>query len=543
MTGIPEPLSVASTLLRWLEGMGCREIFLVPGAQIDPITDALAKSSLRAVCAQHELGAAYMADASARIGRRIGVCLMGGGPGVSYAVAAAVTARVDRQPVVFISGAPAQDDGPAFQDVGAAGGRDHAVMSAALDLSIVVTAPEQLGDALGRAEAALSGPNPGPVHLCVPVDVQRATFSGNVLPRPASKIVAPSLDLQMIRPLLQQSRLLVLAGRGGVSEGVSDLLLRVLEKHHLPLVTTFDAKGILDETHPQCLGTIGYSATLRAKAAIAEMNGLIVLGAENQLRDYAGVLVDEPAGYTARQNYAPSAPAPCTLVASCRAVLEALIAEPGPDPDLITQRRHWLQTLDRTPRHTTAPVEAAVGGVDLPALVFALRDHVEKDQPVFCDAGLFRRFLGHYWTTYSPRTLLVAAQTAPMGWAIAGCVGAAVAEMSRPAFGVTGDGCMRMLGTEIATAALMGAPAKIIISDNGLLGNVYLRSRGSEAEFLSHSPRVDWVAFAEALGACGHSAETEAELRQALKRAAAEPGPSVIRVATIARDFDGHVHA
>lgn len=522
----------AGAIVAWLEDLGCREVFLVPGAQIDPLTTALAGSKLKVVVAQHELGAAYMADAAARLGGRLGVCLMGGGPGLAYAVAAAVTARVDRQPLLFISGAPDVMDGLNFQD----SGRDQAIMAAALDHSKVIGAPVQIDPALAWAAGKLRAISPTPVHLCLPLAVQRQAHVGqgrNVEPQS----IAQELPREQLRDLLHKPRLGLLAGAGCVAEGVSELLLEAISRHRLALLTTYDAKGVVDETHPQCLGAVGYAASLRARLAMTELDGLFVLGATRGLREPDGAAVFETGAPALVQSYGESPEDDTVLRASCRDILRALVAAPGPSDDLAASRSAWLNELARTPSQFPIRAQSDTAALDVGQLVHALRAAAPRDAPLFCDAGLFRRFAGHYWTAYSPRTLFVASRTAPMGWAIAGCVGAAACDPRRPAFALTGDGCMRMLGTEIATAAQIGAPAKVVISDNGLLGNVYLRSRETAAESLSHSPPVDWVGFARALGAQGLSVSSLAELPDALEAAVAEPGPSIVRVVTAARPF------
>lgn len=527
--------TVAHQVVEWLENQGVETVFLVPGAQVDPLVDALSDSTIQTVCAQHELGAAYMADGLARLTGGIGVCLMGGGPGVAYAVSAAVTARIDRQPILFISGAPEPASSPSFQDVGEAGGRDQAIMATALDHAFHIGSTGELAPALNRIRDLLS--TPAPAHLCLPLDIQRAPAVQDDLTDTLVKASLPLTpgDHQALEALLRQDRVLVLAGPGCVTEAVSDLLLQVLERHHLPLVTTFDAKGVIDERHDLALGAAGYAATPRAHMALDGLDGLILLGTDHMLRDMAGDLVKTPPSHSLIQSCgSQTAVFGRRIPATCRTLLEAM-----QEIDVTTSNRAaWLAQIRSLPPSKTFTIQTNTAAMDLMDLIGVLRESVPSRAPLFCDAGLYRRFLGHLWMAEGPRTLFVASHTAPMGWGIAGAVGAAAARPGAPVFALVGDGCMRMLGLEIATAVQNQLPLKLVISDNGLLGSVYLRSQGSAAERLARSPDIDWVGLAKSLGASGREARTAGALRQALQDARNEPGPSIIRAFTQTTPFD-----
>jgi hypothetical protein len=121
LTPEPPAQSVAAALVAGLAGWGLRHVFIVPGQQIDPLNRALSRSvQLRPVVANHELAAGYMADAYARASGGIGACFAIGGPGAANLVGAAVAAKADRSPVLFVTGLlPAAAQAPgAFQDGG-----------------------------------------------------------------------------------------------------------------------------------------------------------------------------------------------------------------------------------------------------------------------------------------------------------------------------------------------------------------------------------------------------------------------------------------
>ena len=121
-----------------------------------------------------------------------------------------------------------------------------------------------------------------------------------------------------------------------------------------------------------------------------------------------------------------------------------------------------------------------------------------------------------------------------MGWAIAAATGVQCAQPRRRVAVITGDGCMRMNGIEVATAARYGLPVIFVVINNAALGNVWLRSHtlGPVPDELTRLPDHDWAAFAIALGCRGETVRQPADLAPAFERALAGPGPCLIDVKT-----------
>jgi len=122
----------------------------------------------------------------------------------------------------------------------------------------------------------------------------------------------------------------------------------------------------------------------------------------------------------------------------------------------------------------------------------------------------------------------------PMGWAIPAAIGGKLAKPTAPVVVITGDGCMRMHGIEVATAARYGIPVIFVVSNNSALGNVYLRARKANpgAAEMTLLPTVDWAAFGRVLGLSGCHVEAPDGLAPALEEALASDGPFVIDVVT-----------
>lgn len=89
-----------------LAAEGVRDVFGIPGVQLDWATDALLEVAdrIRYLIPRHEQAASYMADGYARSSGREGVCLVVPGPGLLNAMAGLATAYACNSRVLCLSG-------------------------------------------------------------------------------------------------------------------------------------------------------------------------------------------------------------------------------------------------------------------------------------------------------------------------------------------------------------------------------------------------------------------------------------------------------
>src|SRR6478735_10436032 len=101
---------VADLLVAYLQQLGIDYVFGVPGGAIEPIYNALAKSSRRGgprpVVARHETGAAFMADGYTRETGKLGVCCATSGPGATNLITGVACAYDNGIPMLVLTGQP-----------------------------------------------------------------------------------------------------------------------------------------------------------------------------------------------------------------------------------------------------------------------------------------------------------------------------------------------------------------------------------------------------------------------------------------------------
>jgi acetolactate synthase-1/2/3 large subunit len=280
-------MQCAEAIVDWLSRAGVRQVFLVPGAHIGPLILALSRQNyIQPITCAHEQSAAFMADGCARANQRIGVCLGIGGPGAANFLSAAVTARVQCVPVLYLTGNPPTlfAGRGAFQDGGVHGSRDVALFEVAAGFSTMVTRPQDLEPAFREVVRRLSGRPAQPAHVMLPYDLQLADYHGRIPDwSAAAKPAGASLTALyegLARTVFGAGRIAILAGPEINTPAASRQLQEFAELYQIPVAVTADAKGIFPPSHRLYLGVFGFGGGDRAAAALLdpELEALLVLG-------------------------------------------------------------------------------------------------------------------------------------------------------------------------------------------------------------------------------------------------------------------------
>jgi len=96
-------LTTADVIAQTLRQQGVEVVFGLPGGENVPLVAAMDRAGIRFALVRHESRAVWAADAYARIGRRVGVCLSTLGPGAANLAAGLAHAYLDRSPVLAIT--------------------------------------------------------------------------------------------------------------------------------------------------------------------------------------------------------------------------------------------------------------------------------------------------------------------------------------------------------------------------------------------------------------------------------------------------------
>ena len=173
-------------LVRSLAAHGVRQVFGIPGVQLDHAADALyhSREEIAFICARNEQAVSYMADGFARSTGREGVSMVVPGPGMLNGLAGLATAYACSSPLLYIAG---QIDSAA---IGRGLGALHeipdqsGILRTLTKWSGLALRPEEIPGLAHRAFAELRSGRPRPVGLEIPPDVLAASADMEIPGRP-----------------------------------------------------------------------------------------------------------------------------------------------------------------------------------------------------------------------------------------------------------------------------------------------------------------------------------------------------------------------
>lgn len=518
-------MSAGALAVRSLEAHGVELVFGIPGTHNLAIYRALGESGIRHVTPRHEQGAGYAADGYARASGRPGVAIVTTGPAVLNAATAAAQAWSDSVPLLLLA------PGMPLRHPAASTGYLHEMldqrlaMSGVVERAVRVQSHVELARELADAFAAFAGRRPRARFVEIPLDLLAAKAACGPLRAPAVRPGEADPDaLDRAAELLAGARRpLVVAGGGahGAGAELSGLLAR-----GVPVLTTINGKGCVDEHHPLALGArLGLGAS---QAQIVAADVLLVVGSELGESDLwrTGLA---PAGAVIRIDLDPAqahgnVDAAVALIGDAAVTLSALLRRmPAAEPTVDGEWHARRGDIDR---------EAAAAGRPWAGLSAALEAALEPGDVLVADNAMvaYNGVLGAVRLGAGSRFLFPTG-FGTLGYALPAAIGAKLARPGRRVVAVLGDGGIMFTIQELATAAEQRLSLPVVVSLNGGYGEI--RREMIEQDFpplgVDLAP-VDLPAIAEAMGGHGLALPDAGGLPAALEAAFERPGPTLITV-------------
>ncbi|MEV0700947.1 thiamine pyrophosphate-binding protein [Saccharopolyspora sp. NPDC050389] len=514
-----------------LEKHGVTTAFCVPGESYLEVLDALHDSPIRLVVCRHEGGAAYMADADARLTGGVGVCLVTRGPGASNALVALHTAWQDRVPLLLLVGLipRGERDREAFQEFDLARTFGASAKSV-LTIDRADRIPEQLAQSFLIARSG----RPGPVVVGLPEDMLRDAVEvrdGEPFPLPRTAIEDGQAN-SVAALIADARRPLVVLGGSPWEPGAAALIRQWAENWELPVVTDFRHQDLLDNESASYAGFLGFGRDEETARALADADVVIAVG--TPLGDVASdgwslvrpdtavvSVLPDPEGHSAihRPRH--------RFLATPAAFAEAMVATSPPD------ERPWAaHTRELRERFEWFRTPQPVGDrLDLGIAMAELQKRLPVDAVVTFGAGNHALWAQRY-LSYRTYPAQLAPRNGSMGYGVPAAVAAAIRHPQRRVVSVAGDGCFLMNGQEFATAVAEGAAPVIVVVSNGMYGTIRqhqaLRHPGRESGTRLVNP--DFAAYARAFGGHGELVEETEQVGPALDRAFATGLPAIVEL-------------
>ncbi len=494
-------MSLVDALIETLTDWELCYVFGVSGANIEHLHDAIHRKGgdrLRSVMARSEVGAAFMADARARVHRTLGVCCATSGGGMMNLAVGLAESYAESVPVLAIVGqVPTTMEGRGgFQD-GSGIGRTVdalAMFRTFTKYAAKIEEPAQFWTCLTEAVTAAVSGRPGPAVLLVPRDL----WSMEVGPRPATlperlaslRSPAPIEDeasLQLLFDALRDARRPVMVLGTGVDRcSAPDAVRRFALDAAIPVVSTMANPGAFPNDHPLYLGTIGAAGHPSAHAYLNDDADLIVaVGTGLDAMTRGPIARGLGRAQVALVNIDAAQPR--------RTIVPALVVEA--DAGVVfaaLNARLEDQPFQHAPvegyelrRYRVAPVpttglrlEPKADALRSSEAVALLQRYLPERGHILFDAGNCAATALHFLDVPAGASTTIALGQGGMGYAIAAATGAQLGNGPQErTVVVCGDGAFMMLGTEIHTAVDLGLRILFVVFNDNQHGMCVTRQR------------------------------------------------------------------
>lgn len=524
------------------------------------------RDKISIISTHNEQTAGFMADAYFRVTGQPLATFTSVGPGSVSIQVAIACAMFDSSAVFAITGnIPTQqfNKGP-FQEFCHHYQADFVTaMRPYVKRSFQAPRADMLPDMMRHAYSTMMSGRVGPVHLDVPLNVfnektaERASFGEDWRANVSySSGADPAAVERAAKLLLDAERPLILAGHGCLMARVGKDLMELAALTGIPVATTPQAKGAIDESDPVCLGPIGRDGVYPANRASRGCDVLLALGtrfgdrsasswregATHSIARTKFIHVDQDPGQLGR-NYPPEV----GITGSVSLVLPQIIAALKQQKSAVEKarerrrgwseawtcwKRTWEASLDETRMTDQTPIHPD-------RVISELTRAAPQNSILVSDIGMNHTWMVQQWKVRSGGTFLQSGGLASMGFGVCGALGAKLAAPDRPVVAVVGDGGFMMHANAVATAVEYGLPVVWLVWNNcgyvsirdlqkGFYGREYAtRFRIAKTGAL-HS--ADFAMVARGMGAQGVRVERPADLGDQLQAAIASGLPTVLDV-------------
>lgn len=538
MDTVTTTTTAADAIVRAFAAAGTKRIYGVPGggSSLDLIAAAKA-CGLDFVLARHETSAVIMAATDAELSGAPGVALCTRGPGVGNAANGMAHAALDRAPVVLLADgfAPAERAFATHQYF------DHAAMLAPVTKAQLSVGQMAAGDAAAQAIAAT---------LAAPRGAALIELSGSAAKQPApvpASVSLPGLPAPDTAAIAAARRVLAGAKRPVIVAGLEAVdaapeLRALVAALGCPALVTYKAKGVVPDADPHFAGIFTCGA---AEGPVMDRaDAVIMVGADPvefipKPWRWPVPVIEVATAPRALPYAAPAAALSGAIAPALAALAEGAARSAWDAAEIASLREGWLRALANDPKRG-----AGIGPQRLVEITQQAARKAGFDPRVAVDAGAHMFPATTFWQCERPGDLLISNGLATMGFAVPAAIAAALHDPARGAIAFTGDGGLLMGLGELATAAVLGARVVVVAFNDATLSLIDIKKETRDLPGGALGwPRADLAAAMRSMGGLGLSANTEAELAQAMEQACAASGPVLIDVAVDPSGYPAQIKA
>lgn len=515
-------VTVKQATLDLLRGFGIKRVFGNPGSTELPFLSDW-PDDIDYVLALQEASAVGMADGYAQATRNAGFVNLHSAAGVGNALGNIYTAHRNQTPLVITAGQQARSILPLQAFLYAE--RPSEFPRPYVKYSVEPARAEDVPAAIARAYYTAMQPPCGPTFVSIPIDDWTHATSP-IEARKVSREIGPELDTMqaLVKALAASKHPALVVGPGVDRAGAVDLMVRVAEKAKASVwVSPFSARCSFPERHPQFAGFL-HASPGQLSDALRAHDLVVVIGAPVFTFHVEGHAAIFDGGTTIFQitddpDAAAVTPLGTSIIATMKPALSALL-------DMLPDSKRAMPKGRALP-----PAPKAADPLPVEFLLHSLSQAMPEGAALVEEVPSHRPAMQKFMPMRGQDSFYTMS-SGGLGYSLPASVGMALGRPNNRTVCLIGDGSAMYSIQALWTAAQRKLPLTIIVINNSGYGAMRSFSQVMQVRNVPglELPGIDFVKLADGMGCDAVRVTRAAELGDALKRAMAFKGTSLVEV-------------
>jgi pyruvate oxidase len=535
-TDVENGRTVSEILVNQIVEWGVRYVFGVPGTSTLGVMDAIRKNGkVKYVQVRHEQVGAFMASAYGKLTGHVAACLSVSGPGTTNLATGLYDANLDHSPVLVLSGMVArQFIGPgSLQEI------DQYSFFEPICVFNKILMSEKQTTMLATLAVKHALLDRGVSNIGLPNDVQKLPCNLDVQPfegrMPNLGFAAEDMQVKKAALVIDAAeRPVIVAGFGARGQG--NKLHTFADKISAPIVTTFRAKGVVDESYSLCAGIHGGLGSTAAAELVRKADLLVVIGSSfsdlTHLPRKKTVQID-----INMKNLAKKYPVEVGLLGNSALLIPRLTQKVREKHDreylaeIALLKQDWLNQIGREADSKSKPIRP-------PYIMKVLTEKVADNAVISLDVGENCWWFGRNFQMKKTQKMVMSGLLGSMGFGLPGAMAAALAYPRRQIVCITGDGGFTMVMPDFLTTLKYNLPVKVFVMNNKSLGMIKQEQKVEGYEsWQTELHDFSFADYAEHSGGVGIKVTEPNELEAAVEKALSTSKPTIVDIDTDPRRF------
>ena len=278
-------MKVSDYIVKYLEKIGTRHIFLLAGGGMMHLLDSVSRSSqIEKIYNFNEQATTICGDSYAQYTNDMSVCMVTTGPGATNAVTGVVSAYQDSTPMLVISGQVKTAD-LAPNGVRVYGPQEVNIVEMVKSVTkyaVTIKEPKEIRYHLQRAVFEANHGRRGPVWIDIPLDIQGANIEVDDLKTFDAEEhtfkINDSAISNVVNILKNANKPVFLFGHGIIASHAQKLAKEIVQSSNIPVLTTWRAKELFDFNNRLFFGSPGSQAPRYSNYILQNADALVVVG-------------------------------------------------------------------------------------------------------------------------------------------------------------------------------------------------------------------------------------------------------------------------